>query len=75
MHLKTAKDLPPGAQVKTFWTDWTKTSTTQADCWTNELGDRFTNDDIDRVLARGAQIWFIPTGAGAAARNANAERE
>lgn len=58
-HPKTAKALPPGAEVQTFWTTTTKISD---DYWTNQVDDIFTDTEIDDVLARGGMLTRVPTG-------------
>lgn len=58
-QLKTAKDLPAGATVETFWTTWTKQD---ADKWMNGLGDTMTNVEVDGLLARGGMLTRVPTG-------------
>ncbi|QKW15427.1 hypothetical protein [Verrucosispora sp. NA02020] len=56
---KTAKDLPAGAVVETFWTVWTKQTT---GLWTNDQGDTMTDAEIDGLLARGGMLTRVPTG-------------
>lgn len=56
---KTAKDLPAGAEVETFWSVITKNGPDQ---WTNRAGDRFTDSEIDDVLAKGGMLTRVPTG-------------
>lgn len=56
---KTAKDLPAGAEVETFWTTITKIGD---DYWTNQVDDVFTDQQIDDVLAKGGMLTRVPTG-------------
>lgn len=58
-QLKTAKDLPTGATVETFWTTWTKQG---VDVWANGLGDTMTDVEVDGLLARGGMLTRVPTG-------------
>jgi hypothetical protein len=74
MDLKTAKDLPPGAEVQGHWTTWIKDRPGRPECWTSSSGDYLSDGQIDRLLGEGAQIVFIPTGAGAA-RSSDVGRE
>ena len=55
---KTAKDLPPGAVVETFWTTWTKA---RPDKWTNGLNDTMTDTEVDGLLASGDMLTRVPT--------------
>lgn len=59
-QLKTAKDLPAGAEVQTFWTTWTKQTT---GLWVNGLGDTMTDSEIDVLLGNGGKLTRVPTGA------------
>ena len=54
---KTAKDLPEGAEVQTFHT----TISRGPDGWVNTEGDRFTDEQVDAVLALGGIITRVPT--------------
>lgn len=58
-EMKTAKDLPAGAEVETFWSVITKQS---HDEWTNRMGDPFTDAEVDAVLANGGMLTRVPTG-------------
>lgn len=61
MTLKTAKDMPPGAEVATAATLWTKTA---ANSWRNEQGETAEDRHIDFLLAvGGATIMSILVGA------------
>lgn len=59
---KTAKDLPAGAVVETFWTSWVKGGVS---LWTNGLGDVFTDAEIDHLLSNGGMLTRVPTGSAA----------
>ncbi|WP_433460658.1 hypothetical protein [Micromonospora sp. CA-248212] len=56
---KTAKDLPVGAEVQTFWTTWTKGD---VNAWTNGLGDTMTDAEIDGLLGNGGMLTRVPVG-------------
>ncbi|MEU7978299.1 hypothetical protein AB0B63_07175 [Micromonospora sp. NPDC049081] len=57
--MKTAKDLPAGAVVETFWTTWVKGGIS---LWTNRLGDTMTDGEIDHLLSNGGMLTRVPTG-------------
>ena len=57
---KTAKDLPAGAVVETFWSVITKNGPDQ---WTNRMGDPFTDVEIDHLLSNGGTLTRVPVGS------------
>lgn len=56
---KSAKDLPVGAEVQTFWTTWTKGD---VNAWTNGLDDTMTDAEIDDLLGNGGMLTRVPVG-------------
>lgn len=62
MTVKTAKDLPVGAEVTGQWTTWTKDRPGRNECWTSSNGDYLSDGTIDRLLSEGAFITRVPVG-------------
>lgn len=59
---KTAKDLPPGAEVYGQSITYTKTAADGGKCWTSSTGGCLTDAQIDLRLTDGAFITRVPTG-------------
>ena len=64
MDVKTARDLPPGSEVHGRRNHWIKDRPGRNECWTSNHGDYLSDGMIDRLLADGAHITFIPAGNG-----------
>lgn len=62
MAIKTAKDLPIGAEVTGQWTTWVKDRPGHVECWTSNRGEHLSDGTIDRLLSEGAFITRVPTG-------------
>lgn len=65
-EMKTAKDLPEGSEVQARHTTWVKDRPGHTECWTSasDPDAHITDGAVDRLIAEGAWIAFVPAGRG-----------